>query len=143
MKTEKVFKEFNAELAELVMAGSPSCIAMKELVKPREPRIGDTVSMKKSEELKKIAYEEDNDLKHLGLYKKFVRQSKQERFEDFMKQLEIYEIEVDYNKDQGRATITTSEFGIVDFYPKADRVLIRKVNHWKNHGLNWLIKHLL
>jgi hypothetical protein len=35
------------------------------------------------------------------------------------------------------------EITVIDYYPKANKVLIRKNNEWKSKGLNWLIKNLL
>ena len=39
--------------------------------------------------------------------------------------------------------INTEEHGLLEYYPKSDRLLIRKENDWKSLGLNWIEKNLL
>jgi hypothetical protein len=34
------------------------------------------------------------------------------------------------------------EYGVVDYFPKANKVLIRKENSWKPHGLKWMLDNL-
>ena len=40
-------------------------------------------------------------------------------------------------------TLEMDGMGTVDFYPKSNKVLIRKDNKWINQGLQWLIEKLL
>lgn len=42
----------------------------------------------------------------------------------------------------GGYTLETQEYGIVDYYPKSNKVLIRKDNEWISNGLDWMIKEL-
>ena len=35
-----------------------------------------------------------------------------------------------------------NKYGIIDFYPKANKLLIRKSNKWINQGLKWIITKL-
>ena len=44
---------------------------------------------------------------------------------------------------QGKVTIYPTKFGIVDFYPKSNKILIRKENKWITGGLRWIISSLL
>ena len=54
---------------------------------------------------------------------------------------EKFEIE---ERDNGSFSITTDEFGILDYFPKSDKLLIRKKNQWiKSSGINWIKRHLL
>jgi len=104
--------------------------------------------MKKSEELKEAAAREDNDLKALGLMTGSLREGRLERFqENVLPELlkKGYDIAVDeknvrYTMDTGACGRT---FGIIDFYPKGNKVCIRKTNKWINPGLTWIIERLL
>lgn len=99
--------------------------------------------MKKSEEFHKQANEEDNDLKALGLYTKSLREGRLENFQQVYLPLLLkkgYEVAEDNHK----YTIDTyDKYGILDFFPKKNSLLIRKQNSWKRPGLQWIIKTLL
>lgn len=97
--------------------------------------------MRKSEELRKKAEQEDNDLKALGIYTKVIREERSERFEKYLPQLqEKYDVREDI---ADKFTIETEKFGTVDFFPKANKILIRKRNKWIKPGLRWIRKNLL
>ena len=101
------------------------------------------INMTKSEELHKQANEEDNDLKALGLYTKSLREGRLENFQQVYLPLLLkkgYEVA----EDNYKYTIDTyDEYGILDFFPKANKLLIRKDNKWKKPGLQFIIKNLL
>ena len=104
--------------------------------------------MKKSEELKQAASQEENDLKALGLMKGSLREARLERFtEEFLPQLLEKGYDIAINKNDGRYTIDTDScgkiYGIVDYYPKANNLLIRKNNAWIKPGLRWIVEKLL
>ena len=44
---------------------------------------------------------------------------------------------------QGKIEINTDEFGIVDFFPKANKVLRRNINKWVHPGLKWIKDNLI
>ena len=96
-----------------------------------------------SNELRKQAESEENDLKAMGLYTKVLREERAERFENYKDKL----LQAGYNltefKAQGKFTIEATKFGIVDYYPKSNKVLIRKENKWITGGLRWIIGSLL
>ncbi len=98
--------------------------------------------MKKSEEIRKQLLEEDNDLRALGIGKQLIREERKERFEDkwLLKLKEKYA--VNHDAQSGRYTFDVKGLGVMDFYPKANKVLIRKLNKWKQPGLKWLISQL-
>ncbi len=102
--------------------------------------------MKKSEHLKKEADEQDSDLAYLGKMVKVFRERNLEHFEDngYIPLLEYNDCIV-HPFDGSKFTINTQtdKFGIIDFYPKANRVLIRKKNHWESHGLKWLKNNII
>lgn len=101
--------------------------------------------MLKSKELEKQASEEDNDFKAFALHKKAFREQRSERFEDKYLPLLSAMFEV-YNKDETKYTIDTQidKYGIIDFFPKGNKLLIRKDNHWiKTGGLKWLLDNLI
>jgi hypothetical protein len=104
--------------------------------------------MKKSDELRDQANREDNDLKAMGLYNKSLREGRLERFEDtHLTQLLRAGYDVAHIEEQGKYTIDTdiqeTKYGLVDYYPKANKILIRKQNKWIKPGLKWIIKNLL
>jgi len=46
-------------------------------------------------------------------------------------------------RENGSYTFETEMYGIIDFFPKANSVLIRKDNNWKKPGLKWIKKNIL
>lgn len=98
--------------------------------------------MKKSDEIKEELSKEDNDLKALGLHTKLNRENRKELFEDVWLPKLQDETDVVIDSENSKYSIYSVVFGTIDFYPKANKVLIRKQNKWiKGNGLNWLIKH--
>ena len=101
--------------------------------------------MSKSEELEKQAQAEENDLKALGIYNKALREKRLERFETYLEQLEKAGYEMLENNHKYTIDTDTQEikFGIIDYFPKANKVLIRKDNRWIKPGLKWIVDNLL
>lgn len=97
--------------------------------------------MKKSEELKVQASQEENDLIAFGIYAKAIREGRSEKFEEhYLPALKIkYPVESRIN---GSYTITTQDFGILDYFPKANKLLIREKNKWIKPGLKWIYNNL-
>ena len=84
--------------------------------------------------------EEDNDLKAMGIGRDLIRVERKERFEDhFLLELEK-QFKVTQDNVLGRYSFQTNDYGVIDFYPKANKVLIRKLNKWIKPGLKWMIK---
>lgn len=54
--------------------------------------------------------------------------------------LEIFEV---HERPNGSFTFETKEFGIMDFFPKANKLLVRKNNDWKSPGLEFIKKNIL
>lgn len=84
---------------------------------------------------------EENDLKALGLMIKELREQRSEKFiNGWLQPLQImYEVVTDNN---GKYTITTQDYGIIDYFPKANKILIREENRWIKPGLRWIINNL-
>jgi hypothetical protein len=97
--------------------------------------------MKESEKYKTLASKEDNDLKVMGLLNKALRERRNEKFEDYwlLKISEKYLIET---RNNGSHSIFTEKYDIVDYFPKANKLLIRKDNKWIKPGLQWILKNL-
>ena len=58
----------------------------------------------------------------------------------------FYEIEEKYKieiHDNDGFSIYTDRFGIVDYYPKSNKLLLRKDNKWINLGIEWIKENLL
>ena len=101
--------------------------------------------MKNSEEYTKAAQEAENDFKSLSLHTKSIREARLERFEDGYKELLEAKlcIVIPFNGNKIVIDTQTDEFGILDYFPKANKILIRKSNQWKNQGLRWLQTNIL
>ena len=98
------------------------------------------IKMKKSEELLQQSREEDNDLKSYGIYLKYLREQRSEKFiEGWLIPLSM---KYDVKEDNFKYTITTQEYGILDYFPKKNKLLIRKKNKWIEFGLKWIINNL-
>lgn len=98
--------------------------------------------MKKSEELLKEATETDNDFVAMGLLNRSLREGRAERWEDYLPKLlkKGYDIACDGNS---KYTIDTDDkYGIVDYFPKANKLLIRKQNKWIKPGFTWIKTNL-
>lgn len=73
---------------------------------------------------------------------KLMREQQMEKFES--KWLHRFQEKFPVEKrDNESFMVTTRSHGIIDFYPKSNKILLRKKNQWKNRGLNWLVRNLL
>jgi hypothetical protein len=102
--------------------------------------------MKKSEELKIEAQQEENDLAYLGKMTKSIREARLERWEEgnYQEKLEAKDCII-IPFDGGKVTIDTQtdELGVIDYFPKANRILIRQKSQWITQGLRWIHQNLL
>ena len=99
--------------------------------------------MKLSEIITKQAQEEDNDFKSFSLHTKALREARLERFDDYILQLEQKGcIIIPFN---GSKVVidTQTKHGVIDYFPKANKLLIRKDNKWIQPGLKWIITNLI
>ena len=98
--------------------------------------------MKKSEQLRQEAAREDNDFRAMSLMNQGLREERAENFdESYLGPLESkYDVTL---RSNGSYTITTTVYGVIDFFPKANKLLIRKDNKWIKPGLKWIINNLL
>jgi hypothetical protein len=95
--------------------------------------------MTNTDKLREQLATEENDLKALGIGKKLIREERNERFEDkWLPKLQA-KCNVKHDVQMGRYTFELNGFGVMDFYPKANKLLIRKLNKWKQPALKWLI----
>lgn len=96
--------------------------------------------MKKSEELKQQSREEENDFKAYALHIKSQREKRGEDFKEDILPLLLKKYYVECDEFYSKYTINLDElgFGIVDFFPKKNRLLIRKDNKWINGGKEWI-----
>ena len=62
------------------------------------------------------------------------------RFEEtILPQLEAYNVT---NPTYGKYTIQIPEYGFIDIFPKANKLLIRKSNKWLNGAEKWIIRNV-
>lgn len=102
--------------------------------------------MKRSEKLMQEAHAEDNDMAFMRKEKQARRVARLELFEESW--LPEFELKYDVTQpSEGHFVIDTGDgdWGIVDFYPMADKACIRnRQNLWINRkALEWLVKRLL
>ena len=95
--------------------------------------------MSKKYDLKKQLSEEENDLKAMGIRNQLVREDRSERFEDKWLPKLQKKCNVHHNVLTGAYTFEIKGYGVMDFYPKANNLLIRKLNKWKKPALRWMI----
>lgn len=95
--------------------------------------------MTNSDKLREQLASEENDLKALGIGKKLIREERSEKFEETWLPKLRAKCNVIYDAQTGRYTFELNGYGVMDFYPKANKVLIRKLNKWKQPGLKWII----
>jgi hypothetical protein len=99
--------------------------------------------MKQSEILKKEFDKEDNDLKALGIFRKVLREERMEKFEEnWLEKITSSPNITQYQMRDGGYIFWFKDGNIVDFYPKANKLLIRKQNKWIKPGLKWLISKI-
>lgn len=97
--------------------------------------------MKESERLKIEAEQTDNDLSALGKYTKVLRAERKEKFEETW--LEKLQEQTEVTKRDNGSYTFNSKYGMVDFFPKANKLLIRKQNKWMKPALNFIINNII
>lgn len=85
--------------------------------------------------------EEKNDFEILSDSTKEMRDGRNEAWETkwLPKFKAIFEDDLTHDEAAGRWTLKVGK-EIYDFYPKANKVLVRSKNEWKKPGLKFLIK---
>lgn len=53
--------------------------------------------------------------------------------------MDVYNVE---KRDNGSYTIDTQNFGVLDLYPKADKLLFREDGRWIKGGIEWVCNNL-
>lgn len=105
--------------------------------------------MKNSRKLHQEAQQEENDLVYLGKMNQVLREKRLEKWEDWKDKIltSSYVVIYDENIGQGKITMVLDKEGLkettIDYFPKANKLLIRKDNRWIKQGLNWLINNLI
>lgn len=99
--------------------------------------------MKKSEQYKELASQEDNDLIAMGHMNKALREERTERFEENWLEKLSEKCDVTQRILQGCHTFTIEPYGTIDYYPKANKLLIRKDNKWIKPGLKWIVTNII
>lgn len=90
-----------------------------------------------------MASDEENDFAAMARYRKEKREERQVKFVNlpiFDKLKEKYP--TSWDEDGTKFTFQATEYGTIDFFPKANKVLIRKENKWIWPGLNWIINNI-
>jgi hypothetical protein len=102
--------------------------------------------MKKSEELRIEAGSIESDIAYLGVANKIMREERKERFEEkYLHQILAKDVCVTHYelpRDQYEMSyIRDGKQETIDYFPKANKILIRSKNKWIKPGLQWLIKN--
>jgi hypothetical protein len=103
---------------------------------------------RKSEILLQIQQEVENDIIAYSLESAIRREQKKELFEErWLPKFQEWlhgGVKWDGKKECFTFTFEKDKLPvIIDFYPKGNRVLIRKENRWLDNGSQWLIKNVL
>lgn len=96
--------------------------------------------MKQSDKLRVQFEQEENDLKAMGIGVKLIREERFEKFEERWLPVLQKIVDVAYNEKTGAYVIQHPTYGSMDFYPKANKLLIRKFNRWIKPGLRYLVQ---
>lgn len=96
--------------------------------------------MKESEKLLTASKKEENDILSFVLRCKALREKRSEKFiEDW---LPLFRERYNIIENNNKYTIHTQDFGTIDYFPKANKLLLRAENKWVKPGLKWLIENL-
>ncbi len=98
--------------------------------------------MKKSEHYNSKAAEAEGIYERMRYDGLALRETRWERFEDdwLARFQERFKVE---KRENGSYSIDAGEHGVLDYYPRANKVLLRKKNKWIKPGLRWLVRNLL
>jgi len=97
---------------------------------------------KRSVQIKKEASTEDNDLAYLGKMNQVLREERFEKFEEnYLEKLKTSPgiLSINFSDSMVKYVIETETLGILDYYPKANKLLIRRQNHWIKPALKWIV----
>jgi len=88
--------------------------------------------------------EDDNDFAYMRRHKEKTAQERLNSFNsNYLDKLIAKGFIITY-PSVGKITIVTfAEFGIVDYFPKANRILVRKGNSWFGDANGWIKRNLI
>lgn len=99
--------------------------------------------MTNTEKLREQLATEENDLKALGIGKQLIREERMEIFEEeWLEKITNSAKVTKYQEANGGYIFWLNDGNIIDFYPKANNLLIRRKNKWIKPALKWLIAEL-
>lgn len=96
-----------------------------------------------SEELRKQASEEDNDLKALNILNKALREKRYEKFNQWYPLLKDKCISITFDERQFMFIIEHQKFGLIRFFPKVNKIFQVRKNKWIKPGLRWLVTNII
>ena len=98
----------------------------------------------KSEELLRLDSEEDNR-KAVGLLhtRRSLREERSKKFIEWIPAFKEKCISFEYNDKQYCYIIEHSRYGIIKFFPKANKVFLLRKEKWIKPGLRWLVQNIL
>jgi len=106
-------------------------------------KLQNLIEMRNLDKLREQLVTEENDLKALGIGKQIIREERNERFEDeWLEKITESPKVTQYQMANGGYIFWLNDGNIIDFYPKANKLLIRRKNKWIKPGLKWLIAKL-
>ena len=88
--------------------------------------------------------EDDNDFAYMRQLKEKHAKERLDTFNNsYLEKLVANGCVVTY-PSVGKITISTkTDFGIVDYFPKANKILVRKFNAWLGGGTGWIKRNLI
>ena len=85
-----------------------------------------------------------DDFRAFREYQRKIRENKYDKFcLKTLPKLQECDKVIHIERSVDKFTITTTNFGIIDIFPKANRLLVRKDNRWHSGAVRWIINNLL
>jgi len=86
----------------------------------------------------------DNDFRALAESTKRMRDERAQRFSDeWLEPLRQRVGEIAHDSAMEKYSFEHAPYGKIDYYAKANKLLIRERNQWIKPGLKWLIKNVI
>jgi len=101
--------------------------------------------MKKSDKLFVEAEQEENDFRYWSKIYDAEREKRKENFEDnFLPTIKNspHVLSIEERMSGSMLMIEFSDGVKIDYYPKKDRVFIKKLCHWKSYGKTWILNKI-
>ena len=142
---ECIYVDIDANNIEDNELGTLAFDVYEDFTKYSMLNLGTPVIVSKSSQMMEQANQEDNDLKYMGLFKKAQREKRWEVFQETVVPVLVEKgIDFSFSENTYSYSFSSSKYGFVNFYAKANKVHIMKENKWiYDNAIQWLFKHII